>query len=370
MRRVILYGLRGKGRKEVESFLDESYEIVGYSDSDLQYWDCRYINYIRFMKPEELKDVEFDYLIITPLNLAISNEIKNSILEWGGIKADKIIQYALFYDVRYPHPYEVFNTVSNFCKFKGFILGMSHAHRGIDVNLFPEPVFNFGFNSNDLFYYYHLMKKLESEYAEQCRVKYCILELPYYIFNWDRSLSKSAFRSMNSYTVLGQYHHLDTDEGNLIKKYRIFEEMFKRKKMTNSSVCNTGIYDVKDIVANQDFVEISHVWKTEHTETQKENIIYFQKLVSLLRQLNKEIKIYVTVFPQNPRFYKRHWENIDKVSKFFYEVINDMHLEDVVIWDYFNIYEQREEYFEDDCHLNTSGRKAFTHKIIVDLEKA
>ena len=369
MKKVILYGVRGKGRKEVESFLDDSYEIVGYSDSDKRYWGCRYIDFIRFIKPEDLKDAEFDYLIITVLNLDISNEIMNRILEQGEVKPDKIIQYALFYDVQYPHPYEVFNKVSGFCKFKGFILGMSHAHRGIDVNLFHEPVFNFGFNSNDLFYYYHLMKKLESENVGQCGVKYCMLELPYYIFNWDRSRSRSAVRSMNSYTMLRQYHHLNTDKGNLISEYWVFEDMFKRKKMRNSSVCNTGIYDVKDIVANQDFVEISHVWRTEHTETQKENMMYFQKLIALLHRLNKEMKIYVTVFPQNPRFYKRHQEIIDKVQKFFYEVIDHMHLEDVVIWDYFNIYEQREEYFEDDCHLNTSGRKAFTQKIITHLEK-
>lgn len=366
MKRVILYGIRGRGRKEIESFLNDSYEIVGYSDSDTQYQKGQHINFNRFFKPEELKDIDFDYLIITLLNLDISNEIKRKLVE-GGVKSSKIIQYALFADVQYPHPYEIFKKISNSWEFTGFILGMSHAHRGIDVNLFHEPVFNFGFNSNDLFYYYHLMKKLQSEDASRCRIKYCILELPYYIFNWDRSLSRSAFRSMNSYTILGQYHHLDTVERNLIKEYQIYEDMFKEKKMCNASVYNTGIYDVRDMTANQDFMEISHVWKLEHRDTWRENVIYFQKLITLLHQINQSMKIYVTVFPQNPGFYKKHKEIINKVQEQFYETIDSMHLKDITILDYFRIYEQREDYFEDDCHLNTTGRNAFTKTIIQDL---
>lgn len=366
MKKVILYGIRGRGRKEVEKFLSDSYVIVGYSDSDIQYWNCQYINFTKFYRPEELKDVEFDYLVITPLNFEVSNEIKKNVCVW--VDASRIVQYALFADVQYPHPYEIFQKISDSCEFAGFILGMSHAHRGIDVNLFNEPVFNFGFNSNDLFYYYHLLKKLLDD-KEQCRIKYCILELPYYIFNWDRSLSRSAFRSMNSYEILGQFHHLDTMDGNLIKEYQAFENMFKRKKMYNVSVHNTGIYDVRDAVADQDFMGISHVWKSEHTNTWKENVIYFQQLITLLHQINKYMKIYVAIFPQNPRFYKKHYEIIDRVKKNFYETIESMHLQEIDIWDYFEVYEQMEEYFEDDCHLNTSGRKAFTKRIIYDLEK-
>ena len=48
MKKVILYGIRGIGRKEIEFFLSNSYEIIGYSDSDKCYNKCRYINYIRY----------------------------------------------------------------------------------------------------------------------------------------------------------------------------------------------------------------------------------------------------------------------------------------------------------------------------------
>lgn len=256
--------------------------------------------------------------------------------------------------------------------FDGIVLGMSHAYRGLDINLFHDTIFNFAVESNDLFDDYRLIQRLQRKNVGISDIKYCIFELPYYIFNWDRSLSHSGVRRMNSYAILegeeNQYHHLEMRNGNIVHQYHVFEDMFKRKKMYNASVYNTGIYDVKDVVTDRDFEEISHVWKADHTETWKENIIYFQKLIALLCQINEEMKIYVTVFPQNPRFYKKHIEIIERGRNKFYETIESMRLENVVIWDYFDLFEQREDYFEDDCHLNTSGRMAFTKKIIRNLE--
>ena len=104
VKKVILYGIRGAGRKEIELYLSNSYEIVGYSDSDKQYHDFHYVDYINFFRPEELADLEFDYIIITPKYLGTSNEIKKKILARGGVKEEKILQYALFHAVEYPHP--------------------------------------------------------------------------------------------------------------------------------------------------------------------------------------------------------------------------------------------------------------------------
>jgi len=84
MKSVILYGIRGTGRKEIESFLSDSYEIIGYSDSDVRYWKCQHINFKRFFLPEELKDISFDYLIITPVNPDISSEIGKKLCLGGG----------------------------------------------------------------------------------------------------------------------------------------------------------------------------------------------------------------------------------------------------------------------------------------------
>lgn len=248
---------------------------------------------------------------------------------------------------------------------------MSHAREGININLFHKPIFNFAFSANDLFSYYHLVKKLKCENAGIVNTKYCILELPYYIFNWDRSRSRDAFMYMNVYSILGKYHHLDTREGGLIKEYHTFEDMFKRKKMYNDSVYNIGIYYEKlDKIADIDFAEISHIWKMEYEDTIRENIEYFKELVSLLYGINRNMKIYVIVFPQNPRFYKLHKEMIDNAKDKFYKIMDNIILKNVILLDYFEYYDKMEHYFSDHCHLNTSGRNAFTETIVHYIEES
>jgi len=82
-KKVILYGIRGEGRKEIEYYLSNAYEIIGYSDSDVQYHTCRYINYISFFNPDELPMHDFDYIIITVKDLKKSNEIRRQIIGGG-----------------------------------------------------------------------------------------------------------------------------------------------------------------------------------------------------------------------------------------------------------------------------------------------
>lgn len=83
MQTVILYGLRGAGRREVEYFLSDDYKIIGYSDSDIQYNSYSYINYIKFIRQEELNTISYDCLIITPKDLKIANEIKSKLIQGG-----------------------------------------------------------------------------------------------------------------------------------------------------------------------------------------------------------------------------------------------------------------------------------------------
>ncbi len=85
-KKVILYGIRGEGRREIEYYLSNDYEIIGYSDSDVQYYTCHYINYKCFFIPEKLAEQDFDYIIITVKDLKISNEIRQQIIARGGGK--------------------------------------------------------------------------------------------------------------------------------------------------------------------------------------------------------------------------------------------------------------------------------------------
>ncbi len=249
---------------------------------------------------------------------------------------------------------------------------MSHGREGVNINLFKDLIFNFSVGSNDLFGIYHLLNKIYKENDRFGRIKYCILELPYYIFNWDCSKSSRAVGRMNCYTMLegeeNQYHNLQIDQSDLLYQYYVFEQMFKERKMYNTSVCNIGIYDIKGEITNQDYMTISDIWTMQHEETISENITYFRKIISLLRQINNEMRIYITVFPQNPRFYYAHEEVINKASNCFYKIMSDHKSDNVIILDYFRFYEKKEYYFSDECHLNTLGRNSFTKELACRVE--
>ena len=64
--KIIIYGL-GSGLEYIERNLREDNEIVGYSDS---YADIGVFNGQPFYKPDKLKDVEYDFLILAQRGVA------------------------------------------------------------------------------------------------------------------------------------------------------------------------------------------------------------------------------------------------------------------------------------------------------------
>lgn len=371
-KKVILYGIRGSGRKEIELFLDDHYEIKGYCDSAKEYSDYKFIDYKMFCVPEKLRQQEFDFIIITPKNIRISHEIKCKCLK-EGIEENRIIQYALFCNASYPVPFEIFKKLSLKINFEAFIFGMSHAYKGINQNVWQRHIFNFAFNGNDLFHQYQLIRKMKAERVDFSGVKYCILELPYYIFNWDRSLSDSALRCLNvdmPFFGGGQIHHLDVVKDGVLCQYNEFQKMFKHKMTYNQYVYNNGMnYDIANKLLECDYNDISHVWKKKHTDTINENISYFEKMISLLNSMNKDMVLIVVVFPFNPKFYRLHFEIIEKMKECFYTILNDKKPSNMRVLDYFKYYELKENYFEDTCHLNTDGRNHFSRKLVAEIDK-
>lgn len=111
MKKVILYGIRGLLRKEIEQYLSDEYEIIGYSDSAAEYQHCRWIDFKQFFSKKVLKTIEFDYCIITTKTRETAKEIKDMLLS-EGVDKNKILEYALFNGVQYPHPYEMWGGTS------------------------------------------------------------------------------------------------------------------------------------------------------------------------------------------------------------------------------------------------------------------
>ena len=88
MKRLILYGVRHvELRRNVEYFLDNSYEIVGYSDS---YYTTDVLDGKRFISPEMLSHMEFDYIIPLSFKETVLSEMKTDLIGQG-IPTEKIV---------------------------------------------------------------------------------------------------------------------------------------------------------------------------------------------------------------------------------------------------------------------------------------
>ena len=61
MKKIVLYGVRHvELRRDIEFFLDDGYEISGYSDT---YYQSDVLDGKRFIPPEQLRNEEFDFII-------------------------------------------------------------------------------------------------------------------------------------------------------------------------------------------------------------------------------------------------------------------------------------------------------------------
>ena len=87
MKKVLLYCLRSV-RSEVEQFLSDDYNIIGYSDSDSHYIHVKEFEYKPFYQPDELYKVDLDYIIICHTNREISEIIAKNV--YCKIKVPKV----------------------------------------------------------------------------------------------------------------------------------------------------------------------------------------------------------------------------------------------------------------------------------------
>ena len=62
MKKIVIYGVKNIGlRREIEAFLDDNYEIIGYSDGHYErdIWENK-----RFIPPGNLCHEEFDLVLL------------------------------------------------------------------------------------------------------------------------------------------------------------------------------------------------------------------------------------------------------------------------------------------------------------------
>ena len=78
MKKIIVYGVKNlELRRSIEYFLDDHYEIVGYTDGHYEY---DVLDNQKFFRLEELCHQEFDFIVIASSSGATQSEIRRPIL--------------------------------------------------------------------------------------------------------------------------------------------------------------------------------------------------------------------------------------------------------------------------------------------------
>ena len=93
MKKIIVYGVKNlELRRSIEYFLDDHYEIVGYTDGHYEY---DVLDNQKFFRLEELCHQEFDFIVIASSSGATQSEIRRILLALN-IPSEKIIRPTMF----------------------------------------------------------------------------------------------------------------------------------------------------------------------------------------------------------------------------------------------------------------------------------
>lgn len=360
MYNVLIFGT-GKTSRIVESALKKNINIVAYLDNDSSKWN-KIINSKIVLPPRKIKEIEYDYIIIAS---QYNDAIYSQLIELG-IDNNKIFQHNLFCmfyfnEIKHKLDYLIGDDIENV---EILLTGISYMVRGIDINTFSKKAYSLALFSQDLFYDYSLIKYIIENYkAKLKRLKYVIIGLSYYSFEYDLSLSSLKYRTLLYNDAIGVLHNFIDVEKILVNKNitvdiskKIFDYDESHWLYMSNMVSEEKLYTLdKDKGKRQAEIDCNK----NYPKTVEENIKIFDDYLELLKINN--IKPIVVVPPVS----KYYAENFSKrISDKFMSIISDRN----GLFQYIDYFESdlfEDSDFFDVSHLNEKGAKKYTK--IIDL---
>lgn len=266
----------------------------------------------------------------------------------------------------------IHNPIRNFIdssdNYDGILMGMSHSQCSIDETKFKGHFYKMASPSMDMFCHYNFFLMLcENSPQKLTKIKRIVIELPYYIFNFD--LSKfSAFVKERIYYffLLKDYHHFGITEeekisinevnalfSEIIDKAYDFDRYGEKIRTNFFSRVNHFTHRMGNIIFNND-----KVWIKDYKNTIAENKQLFADLLNLIQSFCPNSSITICVFPFNPLFIRTHKTRIQKMRNVFYDVCFNINPSLSIVDDF--TYFKDSRLFLDHCHLNKDGGKLFS----------
>ena len=248
---------------------------------------------------------------------------------------------------------------------------MSHSQVDILTQLLNKKTYKFSLPSMDLFCQLQLLKNiLKDGECKANRIKNIILELPYYIFNYDLSKSvRSVKKRLYYFKLFDDYHNygLNEKEQYVIKQFENFLITFQ---YGNPEIIRNNMDEPNDKKGLKQFAyslidqknvmrENNNVWAKKRPNTISDNIKIFNEFIKLLKDTYPNANITAIVCPFNPIFRLKNKRSIHRMKKMYYE---EMEKKDISIIDNFELY-HNPFLFNDHCHLKLEAAYAYTKYI-------
>lgn len=369
--KIVVYGLN-KNTIIVNQVIDKSkVDIINYVDTTgLNIGKC--IDGKIIIAKEEMQNIYFDYIILCEDLTSDNNLNLNSTINFGAYMR-------LNFDYNFYKKY--CDLVRNNKVFDGIITGLSYAEVGINTKYFNKNFFNFAVSSQDIFYDYEMAKYILNVYGMKNSLKYAIISLAYYSFDYDMSKSSKGIRTniyypfvknMHNYTrqaiAIKQNEMFFNNTKNILQKdfylkiYDLLKEETEKylyeicDNKFNHKICNSK--EIEDTI-----IEIKQTFNKNYPGTQKENINILEDYLNLLIQNN--IKPIIVICPES-EFSRKYIDN--KMEVKFLNIIKFLKQKyNFLLLNYFNDNGFNEEDFYDGVHLNHCGARKFTKILNNDI---
>ena len=369
----------------MSNFIRESVEILGYIDNH-----NKSVGKYLIISEEKISNYLFDYIVVTDnnseQNLIVRGISKHNILNLHTyihtyIQSNKLNPYFHWY----LRLYKSMEKAKQNKTYEIIVIGLSYGYMGIVPDLMKKETLKLTVANQDFYYDYLIAKSVLSI---ENNVKYCIMGVGYYCFDYDLSLRKSLplniphvyypiFKDAHHFILPDNYSVIDIENINYFTDKALttifkddfciycFENILKMNLTLNPSP-QEWEYDYNEVPIRY-FDEKTLILKAEkyarefdtlnHPETVIENKKIFKNYLELLNNFN--IEPIIVIFPVPSICYNY----LDKKREDrFYSIIREMNrsynfqLIDMFRCELFNL-----EDFRDFDHLNRKGATKMTN---------
>jgi len=366
MKKIVILGIDTDLRYKIEHWLNENYEIIGYSDLSDKYTNCTTFAYKKYYKIHELfvRQNEIDYIIVCETNYKRWYEINNE-LTFSGIDEKKILPTLVFAhpERAFVSPYNDFLRINK--RFSSLLFGMSYSRSGFMPHFLKDSWFKFSIGGGDLHTYDLWLSNLVINHFDLLsNVKQIALELPYYIFNWDIQCSNQIYTRMlyfDEFNDYGGFLVKKEDAWQYILKYRALKNIFSARYEQCEGVFTNHVYDVRELNTfiknkSKEYFIADKIWMKSHKETEMVNISRLDHILQICNKFNFNTTI--IIYPMSPCFILNNVEIIERNRSYFYSALEKLGYSGKVI-DFMDLNKEKDLFtdkdFRDLTHLNTNG---------------